>query len=106
MFNIKSEIKVYLKDGADSSLIQQFQKELSENKNVKEVKYISKDEEKERYLEKFKNNNQLKESLQEGEENPLPASLEVKTYDSNKIETLLPIIEKDQYKTIVRKVSY
>jgi len=101
----KIDISVYISDTAKGSVVLDLQKELSDNKDVKKIKYVTKEEAKQRYQEKFKNNPQLKESLEEGD-NPLPASLEIKTYDPEKLSTLLPVFEKEQYKPIVRKVSY
>lgn len=102
----KIDISVYISDTAEGQTVLDLQKELSDNPDVKKVKYISKDEAKSRYQEKFKNNPQLKESLEDGGENPLPASLEIKTYNPDKLSTLLPIFEKEKYKSMVRKVSY
>lgn len=101
----KIDISVYISDTAKGSVVLDLQKELSDNKDVKKIKYVTKEEAKQRYQEKFKNNPQLKESLEEGD-NPLPASLEIKTYDPEKLSTLLPTFEKEQYKSVVRKVSY
>ncbi|RJO59948.1 ABC transporter permease [candidate division WS5 bacterium] len=102
----KIDISVYLNDNAKGQIVLDLQEELSNNKDVKKVRYISKDEAKQRYQERFKNNPQLKESLEGSGENPLPASLEVKTYDPEKLESLLPVFEKEEYKSAVRKVSY
>jgi len=102
----KIDISVYLSDSAKGQTVLDLQEELSNNKDVKKVKYVSKDEAKQRYQEKFKNNPQLKESLEDNGENPLPASLEVKTYNPDKLESLLPVFEKENYKGMIRKVSY
>ncbi len=102
----KIDVSIYLNDSAKGQTVLNLQEELSNNPDVKKVKYVSKDEAKARYQEKFKDNPQLKESLEDSGENPLPASLEIKTYDPDKLESLLPIFEKEEYKSAVRKVSY
>lgn len=102
----KIDISVYLSDSAKGSKVLDLQKDLSNNPDVKVVKYVSKDEAKQRYQEKFANNPQLKESLNDGGENPLPASLEIKTYNPDKLSTLLPMFEQEKYKNMIRKVSY
>ncbi len=102
----KIDISVYLNDNVPGQTVLDMQKELSDNQNVKIVRYVSKDEAKQKYEEKFASNKQLKESLDDSGGNPLPASLEIKTYDPNKISSLLPIFNENKYKPIVRKVSY
>ncbi len=102
----KIDISIYLSDSAKGSKVLDLQKELSNNPDVKVVKYVSKDEAKQRYQEKFANNPQLKESLDDGGDNPLPASLEIKTYNPDKLSTLLPMFEQEKYKNMIRKVSY
>lgn len=102
----KIDISVYLSDSVKGQTVLDLQKELSDNPDVKKVRYVSKDEAKQKYQEKFKDNPQLKESLNDGGENPLPASLEIKTYNPDKLSSLLPVFEKSQYKSSIRKVSY
>ncbi|MDO8507436.1 MAG: permease-like cell division protein FtsX [bacterium] len=102
----KIDISVYLNDNIKGQTVLDLQKELSDNQDVKKVRYVSKDEAKQKYQEKFKNNPQLRESLDTSGENPLPASLEIKAYDPQKYNSLLPVFEKEKYKPIVRKVSY
>ena len=56
-FETKPEITLFLKDGLDKTTIEGIQKELSNYKNVKEIKYISKD----KALEIYKEQNKDKE---------------------------------------------
>ncbi len=102
----KIDISVYLNDGVPDQTVLDLQKEISDNSNVRLVRYVSKDDAKQKYEQKFADNPQLKESLNDSGGNPLPASLEIKTYDPNKISSLMPIFSESKYKPVVRKVSY
>uniref|UniRef100_A0A7C4XIB6 Cell division protein FtsX n=1 Tax=candidate division WWE3 bacterium TaxID=2053526 RepID=A0A7C4XIB6_UNCKA len=101
----KIDISAYIEDKATESQVVELQNELAGLSEVRSVKYVSKDEALTRYREQNANNKKLLESL-EGIENPLPASLEVKVYDPSKLEQVNKIFETDNYKPIVRKVSY
>ncbi len=101
----KIDISVYLKDSATSQTIFNMQKDLSNNPDVKQVNYITKDQAKQRYDTTFANNPQLKDSLDQSG-NPLPASLEIKTYDPSKLASLMPMFDRPPYKDAVSKVSY
>lgn len=73
-FETKPEITLFLKDGLDKTTVEGVQKELSNYKNVKEIKYISKDKALEIYKEQNKDNPLLTEMVTAS---ILPASFEV-----------------------------
>ncbi len=101
----KIDVSAYLNDTAKEEDILDLQKVIADSSDVKSVKYVSKDEALIRYKEQNKNNQKLLESL-EGIDNPLPASLEVKVYDPAKLEQVTKVFEEDNYKGLIRKVSY
>lgn len=101
----KVDISAYINDGADEQKIIALQKELSENPDVKKITFISKEEALNRYKEKFSKNQQLLESIDE-KENPLPASLEVKANDPEKLGSVAETFKKEEYKELFRKISY
>lgn len=101
----KIDVSSYLQDTAKESEIIALQTKLASLSEVKSVKYVSKQEALERYKQQNANNQKLLESLQ-GIDNPLPASLEVKVYDPSKLDQVTKIFDEEQYKPLVRKVSY
>lgn len=101
----KIDISVYLKDTAKTSMIVDIQKELSNLNEVKSVSYVSKGEALERFKEQNKNNPKILESI-EGNEDSLPASLEVKITNPDQLEGISGVLEKDIYKDAVEKISY
>ncbi len=103
--NEKMDLSVYLKDEASSAEVESLKIRLSNASNVKEVRYVSKQEALDIYREKNKSRQELLDAFSD-KENPLPASLEIKVLDPGKIDDLVTIMEEDQYKPIVSKISY
>ena len=101
----KIDISVYFNDDAKQADIISLQEDLADLKEVKAIKYISKDEALKRYQEQNKDNPKLLESLKDTD-NPLPSSLEVKVYDPSKLDSLTPVFDQKEYKLIIHKVSY
>jgi cell division transport system permease protein len=86
-------------------MIVDIQKELSNLNEVKSVSYVSKGEALERFKEQNKNNPKILESI-EGNEDSLPASLEVKITNPDQLEGISGVLEKDIYRDAVEKISY
>jgi cell division transport system permease protein len=101
----KIDISVYLKDSAKQAEVITLQEDLSKIPNVKAIKYISKDVALSRYRDQNKDNPKLLESLSDSD-NPLPASLEIKVNNPDKLNDLTATMEKDTYKPMIEKISY
>lgn len=101
----KIDVSAYLQDTAKEKQILDLQNALANQSDVKTVKFVSKQEALERYKAQNAGNQKLLESLSDLD-NPLPASLEIKTYSPDKLDSVTKIFEEDKYKPIVRKVSY
>lgn len=101
----KIDVSAYIKDEAKQEQIVALQEELSKNPDVKNIKYVSKDEALARYKEEFASNPTLKDSIPEGE-NPLPASIEVKVYNPDRLEAVMPVFDREEFKPLISKVSY
>jgi cell division transport system permease protein len=101
----KIDISVYLKDGIEQSKVIDMQNELADMGEIRSIKYISKQEALDNYREQNKDNPKLLESLSDSE-NPLPASLEIKTYNPETLEQTTKIFDKADYQEIIYKVSY
>lgn len=101
----KIDVSAYLQDSAKEKEILALQNDLADQPDVKTVKFVSKQEALERYKAQNAGNQKLLESLTDLD-NPLPASLEIKTYSPDKLDTVTKIFDEEKYKPIVRKVSY
>ena len=105
ILNEKMDVSVYLDDKASSSDVDSLKNRLSTTSNVKNVNYISKQEALDVYREKNKSRKDLLDAFT-SKENPLPASLEIKINDPSKIDEVVSVIEENQYKSIITKISY
>ncbi|GAB4116892.1 MAG: permease-like cell division protein FtsX [Candidatus Caldatribacteriota bacterium] len=91
--NIESqfEIIIYLKDNISTTELNNLKNDIASWEGVREVIYISKEEAFQRLLKNFEDYKDIFEVI---EGNPLPASLEVKTEDSARIEFIAKGVEK------------
>jgi cell division transport system permease protein len=102
----KIDISVYLKDSAKQTQVIDLQNSSSNMTNVKAIKYTSKDDALAKYKEQNANNPVLLESIKNQDSNPLPASLEIKVYDPNKLDDLTGYFDSASAQPLVEKVSY
>lgn len=91
----KIDISVYLKDDVTETNRTSLIESLKEINNVKAVRYISKDQALENYKEINKDNIDLLLAVS-ATDNPLPASLQIKLTDPDKIGPIKQFLEKDE----------
>jgi len=101
----KIDISAYLNDGIKQSVVIDLQNDLAGMSEIKSIKYISKDDALAAFKLQNKDNQKLLDSLN-GIDNSLPASLEIKVYDPNKLDQITTTLESNKYKASVMKISY
>lgn len=101
----KIDVSIYLKDSITKEQIDQLQDRLAKIDNVASVRYVSKLDALQRYREQNKGNKKLLEAVTE-EDNPLPASLEVKAKDPKKLEPIEQVVNQKDVKPLVSEFSY
>jgi len=101
----KIDISAYLNDGIKQSVIIDLQNDLAGMSEIKSIKFISKDDALAAFKLQNKDNQKLLDSLN-GIDNSLPASLEIKVYDPNKLDQITAVLESDKYKASIMKISY
>src|SRR5690606_27796963 len=79
------DISVYLKDSTDRARGEAFAEELRSLPNAQAVTYLSKEQSLERYREQNANNPEVLNAINETD-NPLPATIQIKPRDLDKIE--------------------
>lgn len=84
-FETKPEITLFIKDGLDTQVVDNIQKDLASYPSIKEIKYISKDKALEIYKQENKDNPMLTEMVTAS---ILPASFEVTVSDPNTLEQI------------------
>ena len=100
----KMDITVYFKDSATTDEISDIQQKLAARSDVKEVRYISKEEALQIWNEKQKN--QRIRELVTTDENPLPRSLAVKAIDPANLNNIADYLSSDDFRSIIHKISY
>lgn len=91
----KIDISVFLVDTVTEDQKKQLISQLESQSNVESVEYISKDEALDRYKEQNKDNLNLLLAISQTD-NPLPASLQIKPIDPNKLQEIRDFLEKPE----------
>lgn len=100
----KMDITVYFKDSASTEEISSLQEQLVARPDMKEVRYISKEEALQIWNERQKNL-RIKELINP-EENPLPRSLAIKAQDPSQLNDIANYLASDANSPIIHKISY
>lgn len=95
----KITISVYLKDDVTEKRREQLVTDLRKLSNVKSIEYVSKDEALKRYKKQNEANSDLLVAISQTD-NPLPASLDVKPKDPNRIQEIKDYLEKPEIKDL------
>ncbi|OQB06549.1 MAG: Cell division protein FtsX [bacterium ADurb.Bin212] len=101
----KIDMAAYIKDEATDEQITALKKMLSNRADVLEVKLVSKDEALARWQERYRENEKIRDVVSESN-NPLPRSLEIKTEQTEDMETIAKLLSDQTYQTIIRELSY
>jgi len=102
----KVDISVYFKYGASEEDILNIKNEIAGISEVKEVKYVSKEEAFKNFTEKHKDNQILMESLDEVGMNPFLASLSIKASEASQYQAVADFLGNSKFDSIVEKVDY
>ena len=92
MLESQVQISVYLEDKLEDSGRRKIQAEIEDMQGIESVKYVSRDEAKERLSERLGDQKYLLEAL--GDKNPLPDAFEVTVHQPELVETAAKSIEQ------------
>jgi cell division transport system permease protein len=101
----KIDVSVYLKDTTDKTKGQELAQAIRGLPNAKSVAYLSKDDALKRYKEQNKDNLALLSAINEAD-NPIPATIQIKPKELNKIQDLRDFLNKSDNKQLWDDVSY
>jgi cell division transport system permease protein len=100
------DISAYFKNGLAESQILVVRDQLQQDSRIETVRYVSADE----ALAEFKTNHQndplLLESVNELNENPLPATLQIKAKDLADYPAIADELNSSQYQSAIEKVNF
>lgn len=102
----KIDISVYFKLQTSEENILEAKTQLEKLAEVESIEYVSQNEALIRFKEKHKDNPVLLQSLDELENNPLEASLNIKAKETSQYASINQFLESVHYKDIIDKVNY
>ena len=102
----KVDMSIYFKENVATENILEAKSQLTEIPEVKEVKYISKEEAFTAFVEKHKDDPILIESLDEVGRNPFLPSLGVKAQQASEYQEVVNFLESSSFNDLIEKVDY
>ena len=105
-FTDKIDVSVYLKDSVSVSSRDKLITQIKNLDNVRDVTFISKDQALAAYKKQNENDASLQQAISQTD-NPLPATIQIKPRDPNKIESIKQFLEKKEITVLQSdKTSY
>jgi cell division transport system permease protein len=101
----KIDVSAFLREGATQEEIDTFVAKVNTLPNVRTTNYVSKEEALEKYKDDNANNPDLLSAISQTD-NPLPATVQIKPRDLNRLEEIRTFLNSSQAKEIVADVSY
>ncbi len=102
----KIDVSVYFKPNTDEAEVLKVKNDLLALSEVKNVAYVSRDEALARFKEKHKDDPVVLQALEEIDENPLEASLNIKAKEPDNFPVVVSFLEGEQYAELITKVNY
>jgi cell division transport system permease protein len=100
------DVSVYFNRDTEEAKILSVRQELVGLDQVKSVEYVSQDEALVRFRERHEGSEVLMQSLQELDENPLEASLNIKARDPSQYESIANYLGQDRFSGLIDKINY
>jgi len=100
------DVSVYFKIGLAEEQIFKIKSEIAQDPRIKEVNYVSAAQAFDNFKAAHQNDPLITSSLNELSENPLPATLHIKTYKLDDYPAVATQLESDQYANFIDKVNF
>lgn len=100
------DISAYFKNGLAESQIQDIKSDLEKDSRIDEVRYVSADDALAKFKSDHANDPLLIESVGELNENPLPATLQIKAKNLDDYPAIAELLNSDQYHASIEKVNF
>jgi len=102
----KVDLSVTFKDNADQDFITAIAAELESRSDVEEVTLISSEQALEVFRQRHSDDPLIEESLQELEDNPLPASIYILATEPRFYQTIASHLEDEKYDAFIQEVNF
>lgn len=100
------DISAYFKNGLAESQILTVRDQLEQDSRIEEVRYVSADDALAKFKETHKNDPLLIESVGELNENPLPATLQIKARSLSDYPAIAELLNSDKFQSAIEKVNF
>lgn len=100
------DISVYFRSDASETDVVAAQAALSQLPQVKSIAYVSRDDALAKFRARHAGNALITQSLDELEDNPLQASLNIRAESPDQYEVIAKFLESSAYQSIIDKVNY
>ncbi len=100
------DISAYFKNGLAESQVQSVKDQLETDSRIEEVRYVSAEEALAKFKENHSNDPLLLESVGELNENPLPATLQIKARNLEDYPAIAELLNSDKYSASIEKVNF
>ncbi|OGZ39603.1 MAG: hypothetical protein A3B04_01605 [Candidatus Portnoybacteria bacterium RIFCSPLOWO2_02_FULL_39_11] len=100
------DVSVYFNKDTEEAKVLAVRQELIGLPEVKSVDYVSQDQALKAFQERHKDNQVLLQSLQELDQNPLEASLNIKANNTSQYEAISNYLSQDRFKGLIDKINY
>lgn len=101
----KIDVSAFLKDDTDQQAVNKLIKDIEALPNVKSINYVDKEEALQKYKQDNVDNPELLSAISQTD-NPLPATIQIKPVDLNRLEEIRTFLNKDSSKVLIADVSY
>ncbi len=102
----KIDISIYFKTDAPEDEILRIKDNLLQTAEVKSVEYVSRDEALESFRERHKDDETISRAVEELEENPLSASLNIKAEDPSQYSIIAGYLNNNVSSDLVENITY
>ncbi len=102
----KVDISVYFKSNVPEDSVLSVKRSLEGLQEVREVTYVSREDALKEFKERHKEDETIVQTLEELDENPLLASLNIKAEELQQYETIASYLETASLKDIIEKVTF
>jgi cell division transport system permease protein len=100
------DISAYFKTGLAENQIMSVKSKIEQDSRIESVTYVSADQALEQFKEEHKNDPLITDSIKELNENPLPATLQIKAYNLADYPAIAQEVSGDQYRAQIEKVNF
>src|SRR3989344_2831347 len=95
------DVSLYFRPDATEGQVKEVESFLSALTQVKKINYVSQQEALDKFRQKHRQDTVVIESLEELEENPIGATLQIKAKDISEFQSIVDVVENSKYNNLI-----